>query len=230
MTALGIILLLLALLMLLRAGCRVEYSVQGFYLWLKIAWFRLRILPKKPLTPEQQANKDKKEAKKKAKKRADKAAKKKAEDEAKARGETVPKTKPGDLLWLLEFLMPVFQCLNQLRRKLRIDHMKLIYRIGGAKDPSQAAVRYGQVSAGGGALFPLLNAALDVRDWDVDLGIDFTQEKTQVAVSANATYHLGHLLVIIIALGIRALRIYLKHKKETTTKEEANHAGQASNR
>ena len=230
MKVLGIILLVLVLLMLMRVGCRVDYSAHGFYLWLKIAWFRIKLLPRKPLTAEQQAAKDKKEADKKAKKRADKAAKEKAVEEAKARGESIPKKKPGDLVWLLEFLNPVFHGLNQLRRKLRIDHMTIMYRIGGAKDPALAAQRYGQVSAGGGALFPLLNATLDVRGWDVDLGIDFSEEKTLVAVSANATYRLGHLLVIVIALAFRALRIYLNHKKETKTKEEANHAGQASNR
>ena len=230
MKVLGVILLVLVLLMFMRVGCRVDYSAQGFNLWLKIAWLRIKLLPKKPLTAEKQAAKDKKDADKKAKKRADKAAKKKAAEEAKARGETLPKKKPGDLVWLLEFLNPVLHGLNQFRRKLRIDHMTITYRIGGAKDPSQAAVRYGQVAAGGGDLFPLLNATLDVRGWDVDLGIDFTEEKTLVAVSANATYRLGQFLVIVIALGLRALRIYLNHKKETKTKEEANHAGQASNR
>lgn len=230
MKILCIVILLLALLMLLRVGCRVEYSADGFFLWLKIAGIRFQLLPKKPLTPEQQEKQEKKEAEKKAKKRAEKAAKQKAKEEAKAKGEAPPKKKPGDLLWLLEFLKPVFQALNQLRRKLRIDHMEITYAIGGADDPSEAAVRYGQVAAGGGALFPLINTVLDIRQWDVDLGIDFTEEKTKVAIGANATYRLGSLLAIVIVLGAKALGIYLKHNKEKDSKEEANHAGQASNR
>ena len=189
MKILCIVILLLALLMLLRVGCRVEYAADGFFLWLKIAGIRFQLLPKKPLTPAQKEKQEKKEAEKKAKKRAEKAAKQKAKEEAK--GEAPPRKKPGDLLWLLEFLKPVFQALNQLRRKLRIDHMEITYAIGGADDPSEAAVRYGQVAAGGGALFPLINTVLDIRQWDGDLGIDFTEEKTKVAIGANATYRLG---------------------------------------
>ena len=230
MIILGIVVLVIVALMLLRVGCRIEYSANGFFLWLKIAGVRFRLMPGKPLTAEQQAAKDKKDAEKKKKKRTEKESKKRAKAEAKEKGQPLPRKKPGDLLWLLEFLNPAFLALNGLRRKLRIDHMTVVYAIGGGKDPSQAALRYGQVAAGGGALFPLLNAALDVRHWELDLSIDFMEEKTKVAISANATYRLGALLGIVIALGIRALGIYLKHNKETKTKEEANHAGQASNR
>lgn len=221
----GAVVLVIALLMLIRVGCRIEYSAEGFFLWLKIAGFKFLILPKKSLTPEQEAQKAEKDKAKKAEQKAKKLAKKQTAEEAKARGEKPARKKPGELLWLLQFLRPAFHALNQLRRKLRIDHMDITYAIGGAKDPSDAAVKYGQVAAGGGALFPLLNAALDIRDWSVDLGVDFTEEKTKVAVGANATYRIGQLLAIVCSLGMKALVIYLKHKKESNQEEEVKHAG-----
>lgn len=226
----GGVLLVILLLLLVRVGCRVDYSADGLYLWLKIAGFRFVILPKKPLTPEQEAKKQQREKEKKAKKAAEKAAKQKAKEEAKARGEATDKKKPGDLVWLLQFVRPVLTALGRLRRKLRVEHLKVDYAIGGADDPAQAAIRYGQVSAGGGALFPLLNAALDVRDWDVDLHVDFLEEKTKVALSATATYRIGQLLAIVISLGASALAIYWKHKKQTESEEEFKHGRKASDR
>lgn len=217
----GGIVLFFALLMLVRVGCRVDYSAGGLFLWLKVACFRISILPSKPLTPEQEEKKQRKDAEKKAKKKAKKAAEQ-AKDEA-------PKEK-GDLKWLLELIGPALKALNRLRRKLRVDHLKLDYAIGGAGDPAQAAIRYGQVSAGGGALFPLLNAALDVRDWDVNLSVDFCEEKSKVALSATATYRIGQLLAIGISLGVKALVVYLKHEKQAEQKEELSNGRKASNR
>ncbi len=54
----------------------------------------------------------------------------------------------------------LYRALGQLRRRLTISLMRIDYSIGGASDPAEAAIRYGIVSAGGGALFPLLNAPL----------------------------------------------------------------------
>lgn len=215
----GGILLFFVLLMFVRVGCRVDYSADGLFLWLKVACFRFTILPKKPLTPEQEAEKQRKEKEKKA----EKEAKKKAKKEAKARGEKQEKKKPGDLLWLLQLIQPAFTALNRLRRKLRVDHLKVDYAIGGADDPAAAAVRYGQVAAGGGALFPLLNSVFDVRDWDVDLAVNFLEEKTKVALSATATYRIGQLLAIVISLGVSALSVYWKHKKAVKQEEELKH-------
>lgn len=211
----GGIVLFIVLLMFVRVGCSVNYSADGFYLWLKVFCFRFQLLPTKPLTAQQEAKKRAKGAEKKKKKQAKK--------EAKAKGEQPAKKKPGDLLWLLEFIRPVLTALNGLRRKLRVDRVKIDYAIGGADDPARAALRYGQVSAGGGALFPLLNSALDVREWDIDLHVDFMGEKTKVAISAAAGYRIGQLLAIVIILGIKALAIYFKHNNQVKSEEEHKH-------
>lgn len=219
----GGIFLFFFLLMFVRVGCRVDYSADGLFLWLKVLWFRFLLLPSKPMTAQQEAEKQARKKEKEKKKQAEKAAKKKAREEAKARGEQPERKKPGDLLWLLEFIRPILSALNALRRKLRVDRLKIAYAIGGAGDPAQAAIRYGQVSAGGGALFPLLNSALDVRDWDVDLHVDFMEEKTKVAFSAVASYRIGQLLSIVLVLGVKALVIYFKHKNQVKSEEEHKH-------
>ena len=226
----GCIVLLLLLILLIRVGCRFDYSAEGLYLWLKIACFRFVLLPEKPLSPKQEAKKQAKKKLKEDKKKAAKAAKKKAKEEAKARGEKLPQKRPADLLWLLGFVRPATSALNSLRKKLRIDTLKLEYAIAGADDPAKAALRYGQVSAGGGALFPLINGVFDVKEWDVNLYVDFNQSKTKVALSATATYRVGQLLSVAIILGIKALSIYLKHKKEVTSEEEKKDGTKASDR
>lgn len=226
----GCVILFILLVLLLRVGCRFEYSADGTFLWLKVACFRFVLLPSKPLTPRQEAKKQAKQQEKRRKKMAEKAAKKKAKEEAIARGERPKKQSPAELVWLLQFVRPVFTALNSLRRKLRIESIQLEYAIGGADDPAQAALRYGQVSAGGGALFPLVNAVFDVKEWDVDLYVDFNQAKTKVALCATATYRVGQLLGIAIILGIKALSIYLKHKKQVTSEEEKKDGTKASNR
>ncbi len=195
----GCVILVVVLILLVRVGCRVDFSAEGLELELKIACFRIRILP----AAEKKKPKKKKKSKKKKKK-------KKPEKKKKSLGE---------LKWLLELISPALNALQGLRRKLRIDHLKVDYCIGGVNDPADAAMKYGIVSSGGGALFPLINAVFDVRDWDLNIGVDFMAEKTCVALRAQATYRIGQLLGIVLQLGWRALCVYAKHQKELKVKK-----------
>ncbi len=214
----GGILLVVILLLLVRVGCRVDYSADGLVLYLKVACFQLQLIPKK----QKKASERQKKQKPKKKKQKDK--------KEKAEKEENPEKKKGDLKWLLELVKPVLTALGKLRRKLRVDRLWISYAIGGREDPAGAAVKYGVVSAGGGALFPLLNAALTVKDWDVDLSVDFQSDKTMVALSAAGTYRIGQLLAIALSLGWRALSVYRKHQTQSAHKEDVQHGRKASDR
>ncbi|MBR1781150.1 MAG: hypothetical protein IJ751_07115 [Oscillospiraceae bacterium] len=227
MTALiviGIILLLIVLILLLRVGVRAIYDADGFVLDLKIGPLHFRIIPmQKKQRSEKQEEKKRRKAQEKKRKKAEKE-KKKQQDAAKKKEQEADKPPQrrslGDLLWLLQLVGPALHALAQLRRKLCIRRLAVQYAIAGRDDPAAAAIRYGQVSAGGGALFPLINAAFDVRNWELDLGVDFMEDKTRVALEAEASYRIGQLLGVALQLGFKALRIYLKHRKETKQKQK----------
>lgn len=206
------ILLFFTALMLIRVGCRVVYGESGLLLYLKVAGFQYLLMPRPPMTEEEKASKEKKKQAKAARKAAKKKAKQDADSTAKPDAE--PKKK-GNLTLLLQLIKPALQALNRLRIKINITHLKVDYAIAGADDPAKAAVRYGIVSAGGGALFPLINESFHVSDWDVNIGVDFDKQETCVALDGTATLFLGQLLVIAVIFAYQAYLIYDKNAKNT---------------
>lgn len=219
------ILVLLGLLLLLPVGFRADYDAQGLKLRLQVACFRFLLYPGQ--------EKPKKEKKRKQKKK--KQEKEDADQSSEEKQQEDQKKKLGNLKWLLELTEPMFRTLERLRRRLKISLMRIDYSIGGASDPAEAAIKYGIVSAGGGALFPLLNAAFDVRRWEVNLGVDFDRDESRVALTAVGTWMLGTLVRILLSFGICALKVYRKQsnqtdQKRTTTKEDIQNGRKASDR
>lgn len=218
----GGILVLLGLLLLLPVGFRADYDAQGLKLRLQVACFRFLLYP-----GQEKPKKEKKARKKQKKEDADQSSEEKRQEDQ--------KKKLGNLKWLLELTEPIFRALEQLRRRLKISLMRVDYSIGGASDPAEAAIRYGIVSAGGGALFPLLNTAFDVRRWEVNLGVDFERDQSQVALTAVGTWMLGTLVRILLSFGLCAFKAYRKQsnrtdQKRTTTKEDIQNGRKASDR
>lgn len=205
------ILLVLTALLLLRVGVRVVYNDTGLFLYLKFVGFSMLVMPNPPLSEEEKASKERKKQAKEARKAAKKKQKKCIEaSEIEAKGS---KVKKGTLSFFLRLVKPGLETLNRLRIKTRITHLHIDYAIAGAEDPAQAAIRYGIVSAGGGALFPLINEAFRVSAWDVNMGIDFNQKETYISLDATATLFLGHLLVIAAIFAYQAYTIYTNDTK-----------------
>lgn len=209
----GGVLLFFGLLLLVPVGFRATYDATGLILQLKVACFRFRLYPER----------ERREKPTKEKKKGQNQEAKSPEG-----AQDKPKKQLGDLKWLLELTKPGLQALGHLRHKLKIGHMRVEYSIGGASDPAEAAIKYGIVSAGGGALFPLINAAFDVRDWNIDLGVDFEHQESRVALEADGSWHLGTLLRILFSLGICALKAYRKQQDPSAAKT-ANHKEEVKN-
>lgn len=221
----GCVVLFFVLLLLLPVGARIDYSAEGLKLYLKVAFLHFLLYPGK-----EKVKKSRKEGKK-AKKKPGKEGAKPDESEQKQ------EKKLGNLDWLLDLTKPALRALGQLRRKLKVNLIQVEYCIGGASDPADAAIQYGIISAGGGVLFPLLNTAFDVRNWDVNVGVDFEQEKSRVAMAVQGTWMLGSLIRILFSLGLCALKAYRNRKEETgpatktaITKEDIQHGRKASDR
>lgn len=202
----GGIVLFFCLLMLIPVGARAIYSEDGLFLWFKIACFSIRLVPVRKKRQSAKGSKPKKQKKgRQQKPRGDSAVRSEQTQEAK---------KPGELKKLLPLIRPGLTAMSRLRRKLTIRQMRVYYRIGGAEDPAGAAMKYGIVAAGGGALFPLVNSAFRVKDWDVDLNVDFESDQTRVAFAAEGGWCLGQLVITALALGVSALKIYASQTKQ----------------
>jgi len=210
------ILLFFLLLSLLRVGFEADYSADGLEVRLKVACFHIRLYPGRP-----------------SKQKHAKQSKDSAPPEGTDRPSQEQKKKLGDLKQLLEFSGPILEALGRLRRKLRIELLRLEYCIGGAEDPANAAIQYGIVSAGGGVLIPLLDQAFDVRKWDVQLDVDFDHAASRVAASAEGSWRLGTLVCIMLSLGISALKVYNNRQNATQAtdkKEDVPNGRKASDR
>lgn len=202
----GGIVLFFCLLMLIPVGARAIYSEDGLFLWFKIACFSVQLVPVRKKRQSAKGNKPKKPKKGRQQKSRG--------DSAVSAEQTQKGKKPGELKKLLPLLRPGLTAMSSLRRKLTIRQMRVYYRIGGAEDPAGAAMKYGIVAAGGGALFPLVNSAFRVKDWDVDLNVDFESDQTRVAFAAEGGWCLGQLVITALALGVSALKIYASQTKQ----------------
>ena len=189
----GGIVLFFCLLMLIPVGAPAIYSEDGLFLWFKIACFSIRLVPMRKKGRPAKGDKPKKPKKDRQQKpKGGSAVRSEQTQEAK---------KPGELKKLLPLIRPGLTAMGRLRRKLTIRQMRVYYRIGGAEDPAGAAMKYGIVAAGGGALFPLVNSAFRVKDWDVDLNVDFESDQTRVAFAAEGGWCLGQLIVTVAGVG-----------------------------
>ncbi len=213
----GGLLLLIFLLSLLRVGCRIDYAEEGFFLWVTVGAVRFQLIPEK--------EKKRKKQKKKVK-RSSKEVKQASESDVHSMKES--KKKPGKLSVLLEYAKPLLSVLRQLKHSPVVDYISLQYVIGGKNDPAQAAIRYGIVSAGGGALIPLINEAVVVKRWSLQPAVDFDSEDTKAALSAKASCRVGELIFICIRYAKQVLPIYRNGKGQKNPEEEQKHGRKAS--
>lgn len=214
----GGLLLLILLLLLLRAGCRVDYSEEGFFLWITVGAIRFQLIPGK----EKKKRRSPKIKKSKRTEKEEKQASKPEVDSMEGKEKS-----PGKLTVLLEYARPMLSAFRQLKHKPTVDHISLHYKIGGKNDPAQAAIRYGVVSAGGGALIPLINEAVEVKKWDLQPAVDFDSEDTRVALSAKVSCRIGELLYICIRFAKQLLPAYQSGKKQKKPEEEQRHGRKA---
>lgn len=190
-----ILLLLLIGLMLLPVGVDAEYAPEGFFLRIKAGPARITLLPKKP-----------KKEKKPQKPKTDKPKKEKK-----------PKKKPKLTLDLIFTLVRLaLESVSTFRKKLKVELFRL-WLLVATKDPYQTATLYGTISAALEALYPFAARALDIRERDVRVNADFTEESMDAAGRLILTIRIGQVVGIGLVFVWKLLVWYLKqrtgHKK-----------------
>ena len=192
-------LLILFLLAILPLGASVLYDEDGPRVRIVAGPVKIQVFPMKK---KARKDKSKKEAKKKPAK-AEKPAKKPA-----------PKPKSGgswtDFLPLVRIALDL---LNDFRRKLRVNELKLHLTMAG-DDPCDLAVNYGRMNASLAALIAQLERFLVIKKRDVHIDCDFAASETVILARLDLTITLGRILSIAAVYGVRGLKTFLNIKKQ----------------
>ena len=155
---LGSIAALFLIISLIRIGVSVEYSDEGLTAKAHAGPISITLYPM-----EEKA--DKKEKKKKPKEK-DKAG------------------QPGVFSQLKSMLPAIKKALSRLRRKLLIKELT-IYFLAAGEDPAQAAMMFGGVSAGYGAVTALLENNFRIKKRDLRANVDFDADEPYIYVKAK---------------------------------------------
>lgn len=177
-----------------------------------------------------------KEEKKKAKKEAKKAAKGKksaagsgSAKEAKPAEKAAEPEKPkqplgGKIAFFKELLGIGLNALACIKRKLILKDLVLYLTVGGkGDDAAKAALLYGRAWAAVGALTPVLENTFNIRNRDIQVGIDFFAEDNVIYAEACILFRIGDILWIAVYHGIRALTVFLKQKRKGRMKNGTSH-------
>lgn len=189
---------ILFLLAILPLGASVLYDADGPRVRVVAGPLKIQVFPMK----------------KKAKKDKPKKEKPKPAKEAKAEKKPAPKPQTGgswtDFLPLVRLALDL---LNDLRRKLRVNELKLHLTMAG-EDPCDLAVNYGRMNASLAALIAQLERFLVIKKRDVRIDCDFTASETVILARLDLTITLGRILSIAAVYGVRGLKTFLNIKKQ----------------
>ena len=202
-----IALAVLVLLAILPLGASVLYDAEGARVRVVAGPLKIQVFPmkKKP-----KKYKPKKEKNKKAKKS------KKSADEENAEDSKKPAPKPengGSWTDFLPLVRIALDLLNDLRCKIRVDHLKLHMTMA-ANDPCDLAINYGRMNASLAGVIAQLERFLVIKKRDIHIDCDFTTSQTVILARLDLTITLGRILYLAVRYGIRALTTFLKIKKQ----------------
>ncbi len=203
---LAVVILVLLLIGQVRVGGRAEFNADGFFLWIRLGKFNIKILPVKP-REEKEPQKPKKPKEKK---------------EPKKSGKEKPPTplseKIGGAMEYAQALLPVgLEAAKGMWRGLRVDVLELELTAGGS-DPADAAMLYGQANAALGALWFPLTKAFHVKDGTARVKLDFDAPGTTVYGQASLSIKIGTVVWISLRAGWKALFGALAAKKRLKLK------------
>lgn len=203
---LAVVILVLLLIGQVRVGGRAEFNADGFFLWIRLGKFNIKILPVKP-REEKEPQKPKKPKEKKEPKKS-----------GKEKLPTPLSEKIGGAMEYAQALLPVgLEAAKGMWRGLRVDVLELELTAGGS-DPADAAMLYGQANAALGALWFPLTKAFHVKDGTARVKLDFDAPGVTVYGQASLSIKIGTAVWISLRAGWKALFGALAAKKRLKLK------------
>ena len=207
MTALWIVLALLALLTLLnllRVGVSAGYEAQAFSVSARVGPLTIPVWPR---PPAEEPKKPKKE---------------KPPKEPKAPQEQT-KEKELDFDTVLALAKLALKAAGSFRRKLTVELFRLVF-VAGSSDPYDTAMQSAYVQAALGSLRPLAERALNIQERDVQVGADFTADKPRIEARLALTIRIGQIVAIGVVFGVGYLKLMLQKKKAAKAQTQQNAA------
>ena len=205
---LAVVLLVLLLIGQVSVGSRARFNAGGFFLWVRLGKFRIKILPMKP-KKEEAPSKPKPPQKKRPKKE---------------KPPTPLPEKAGGALEYARALLPVaLKAAGGMLRGVRVDVLELELTAG-SPDPADAAMLYGQANAALGALWHPLTRAFRVKDGAARVKLDFNAPGMTVYGTAELSIKIGTVVWIGLWAGFKALFGVLAARKRLKIKRRQRKA------
>ena len=236
MTALiviGIIVLLIAGIMLIRATVYIDYRDE-VKLTVAVAGIKIKILPKKEPKPininnyspkkfqkmlkkkeKQERKKLLKQQKKDEKKKAKKLAKQQAKDQAKNDLAAAHGKKKASLLEniaLIKDIIAIF--FSRFGKRFRIKVVRLNLTVA-SEDAATTAIMYGAATMGVHAILEILDKVTNVdykKNSEVNIYIDYLSDKPTADVSLSFGLRVWHLFDILFSVARRFISHLIKTK------------------
>lgn len=220
---LGCMLALVVVFFFLRVRGVAEYSGQGVLVQLHIACFNFTIVP------TSQKKKKRQNAKRTTK-----------EKSLQAKNKEWSVLQDGGSFAQLQFLLHMgVATLENLCRSVRIEFLRVHYTVAGQENPAQAALLYGGVCVGGGALCAFLERYFDVRQREVSAEVDFNAESSKIYVAASCSIRIGQAIIIALKLCVQYLKwkkrqnqavqeVKIDGEEKSSRRSDGNHNGEAT--
>ena len=181
-------------------GVWLRYQDETLTLKAKIGFLKLQLLPKDEKQP--------KKAKKTKKPKKEKPQNKKLEAKSGKKQPLLPKG-VGTIFDLLRLLGDT---LGNLRRKIRIEELRL-HLIFGGDDPADAAMSYGRGWAIIGAMNPYLERLFVIKKRDIQPFLDYNTDKMKIDAQLTLTITIWRVLALALRAGVGFLKIMNARKK-----------------
>lgn len=206
---LAVVVLVLLLIGQVRVGGQAEFNAQGFFLWIRLGKFRIKLLPGK--TREEKKPKKPKKKKKPEKPKPEKTP------------APLPEKIGGALEYARELLPVALEAAGGMWRGLRVDTLELELTAG-SSDPADAASLYGQANAALGALWIPLTRAFKVKEGSARVKLDFDAPGMTVYGAAGLSIKIGTVVWVGLRAGCKALFRALAARKRLKLKRQQRKA------
>ena len=186
-----------AALAVLPLGVSVAYDAAGLLVRVIAGPVRVTLIPAK-----KRAKKEKKTREKKPKKAS-----------APAKVASTEAQKGGSLKEFIPLVQIALDMMDAFRRKLRVNRLEAKIVLAG-DDPADLAIHYGRAWTALGNLWPRLESFLVIRKRSVEVQCDFAADQTLITARLDVTITLGRMLAISVVYGIRAIKEFLRIRKQ----------------
>ena len=122
------------------------------------------------------------------------------------------KSSGGSISDFLPLVQLILDFLNDFRKQLRIDHLRLKLILGGG-DPCDLALNYGRGWAALSNILPLFEQVFVVKKRDLEVECDFSADQTTIIAGADLVIRLWQLLALLLIHGPKVIKDYLRITK-----------------